>query len=229
MGKENLRAGVFWHVSNRGVDGRDIFIDPLDSWRFLKALEYCNTTKRTKFFELFVDEHGHKERTPRSISIERRDTHGKLVIVMGYCLHANHYHLLLKELVPGGVSLFMKKLAGGYTSYFNNKHVRNGPLFCGRYKSYVIQEQEELLGLSACINLNNHLHNNGVEDTHVLRTSVDAYVNPDNGVNFLDTSEILSLFKGTREEYISYIQETVSFIFEKRVVNKNFFTKELLE
>lgn len=46
----------------------------------------------------------------------------------------NHFHLILREIIPGGVSIFMRKLGNGYTGYFNLKYERVGHLFQGAYK-----------------------------------------------------------------------------------------------
>ena len=67
-----------------------------------------------------------------------------LVQIICYCLNPNHYHLLLKEIKDGGISEFMKRVGGGYTWYFNNKHKRSGTLFQGRFKSVHIKSNEQL-------------------------------------------------------------------------------------
>lgn len=66
----------------------------------------------------------------------------------------NHYHLLLQPLVEGGVSLFMKKLNGGYVQYFNKKHERTGTLFERKYKSVLIDNQAHLIYMPYYIHLN---------------------------------------------------------------------------
>lgn len=229
MGKEITGTGAFWHVFNEGVNKSEIFYDPLDSWRFLKALESFNTTARVKFFELFSDEHGHASRTPQEKTERKRTREKQLVQVVAFSLNPDHYHLLLKELVPGGIPLFMKKVAGGYTTYFNKHHERTGPLFSGRYKSVAITSDAQLQYLSAFINLNHHIHDISAEDSHVIRSSITTYADPDKGYDFVDTSELLFSFEGTREEYIQYSHETVDFIRNQKQQDKDFLRKELLD
>jgi len=36
-------------------------------------------------------------------------------------LMPNHFHLLIKQLSSGGITLFMRELAIGYALYFNRK------------------------------------------------------------------------------------------------------------
>ena len=47
----------------------------------------------------------------------------------------NHFHLLLKEIVEGGISTFMHKVGTAYTMYFNIKNERTGNLFNKPFKS----------------------------------------------------------------------------------------------
>lgn len=84
------------------------------------------------------------ERKPRKL----------LVNILAFCLMPNHYHLLLNPLVKGGVSLFMKKLNGGYVKYFNTKHKRTGTLFERKYKFVLIDEQAHFIHMPYYIHLN---------------------------------------------------------------------------
>ena len=66
----------------------------------------------------------------------------------------NHYHLLVTPLVENGVSLFMKKLNGGYAKYFNEKYERSGALFQGKYKSVPIDTDAHFLYIPYYIHFN---------------------------------------------------------------------------
>ena len=46
----------------------------------------------------------------------------------------NHYHLLVSEIVDGGITKFIMKLNVGYAKYFNARYKRVGTLFQGRTK-----------------------------------------------------------------------------------------------
>lgn len=58
---------------------------------------------------------------------------------------ANHYHLLLSELVEGGITLFLRKLNIGYAKYFNERHGRQGTLFQSRTKKILIERHAHFL------------------------------------------------------------------------------------
>ncbi|HOX29547.1 MAG TPA: transposase [Candidatus Paceibacterota bacterium] len=61
-----------------------------------------------------------------------------LAEIVSYALMPNHYHLLLREIIPGGISAFIKKLGNGYTAYFNVKYSESGKVFQGSYQARLI-------------------------------------------------------------------------------------------
>ncbi len=75
------------------------------------------------------------------------------VIVYGYCLMDNHFHLLVQTINPN-ISQFMQRLQSGYANWFRTKYGQVGPLFQGRYKSVLVEDESYLVTLSAYIHLN---------------------------------------------------------------------------
>ncbi len=75
------------------------------------------------------------------------------VNIAGYCLMNNHYHLLLQT-PSANLSRFMKQIDGVYTQIFNRRHNLDGPLFRGRFKSMVIQDDSHLLEILRYIHHN---------------------------------------------------------------------------
>ena len=65
----------------------------------------------------------------------------------------NHAHFLLRS-GDVGLSTLMSRLLTGYAVSFNRKHKRHGPLFQGRYKSIICQEDKYLKELVRYIHLN---------------------------------------------------------------------------
>jgi putative transposase len=47
----------------------------------------------------------------------------------------NHFHLLIKEIVQGGIVKFMQKVGTAYTMYFNAKNERVGNLFMKPFRA----------------------------------------------------------------------------------------------
>jgi putative transposase len=134
--------GQIYHVWNRGVDGRDIFLDDNDRYRFLLTLGALNTIKHVAIRNLGVV--GFLEVEPRE----------KLVAIFAYTLLNNHFHLCLKELRPGGMTKFISKLSTGYTLYFNLKHKRRGRLFERSMQWKIILNDRYFQHLIAYIHLN---------------------------------------------------------------------------
>ncbi len=138
--------GEFYHIYNRGVDKRKIFLSVSDYRRFLALLYHANdsapahianTLKRRKFTDIFQE----KRETP-------------LVAIGAYCLMPNHFHILMTPLVEGGISRFMLKLQTGYSMYFNLLNDRNGALFQGKFKAEHANSDVYLQYLYAYIHLN---------------------------------------------------------------------------
>ena len=78
----------------------------------------------------------------------------RLVEIHGWCLMKNHYHLLLSELVEGGLSLFLRKLNVGYAKSFNEKYERVGTLFQSRTKKILIENEAHFNYILHYIHLN---------------------------------------------------------------------------
>ena len=101
-----------------------------------------------------------------------------LVEIIAYCLMPNHFHLLLREKVEGGIALFMQKLTTGYTMYFNKRNDRSGSLFQGTYKASHVHDDRYFRYLLSYIHLNPvklidpQWKENGIKD----RTHAEKYL-----------------------------------------------------
>ena len=78
-----------------------------------------------------------------------------LVSIGAWCLMTNHFHILVRQEVDGGITKFMKKLGTGYSMFFNIKYQRQGALFGGLFKSKLIGVDDNYMRqLLAYIHLN---------------------------------------------------------------------------
>lgn len=136
-----------YHTLNRGVDGRKIFLDDHDRARFVHNLFEFNDTQPALTVRNVDLRSPHFERDRH---IERE----LLVAIHGWTLMNNHYHLLLSELVEGGLTLFLRKLNIGYAKYFNEKYDRTGTLFQGRTKKILIERESHFLYILHYVHLN---------------------------------------------------------------------------
>lgn len=210
--------GEFYHVFNRGVDKRIIFTDKYDIDRFFKSLIEFN----------IVDPIGSLyENSRKQSGGETATRENKLVNIITYCLNPNHYHLILEQLVDGGLSEFMKRL-GGYTWYFNNKYDRSGSLFQGVFKAVHIDSNEYLLHVSAYTNLNDRVHklNDKFSTLVPSRSSWGEYMSKEvSGICEKDV--ILEQFRNV-DEYKEFALSSLESIVQRKQELKDF-DKFLLE
>jgi len=75
------------------------------------------------------------------------------IIIHGYCLMDNHFHLLV-ETPNENLSSFMQLLQCGYANWFKVRYKLVGPLFQSRFKSVLVEDESYLVTLSAYIHLN---------------------------------------------------------------------------
>ncbi len=135
-----------YHVYNRGVDKRVVFKDDKDHFRALHDLYEFNDTKPALNLGFSI--------TEDSLQLIKERTREPIVEVLAFCLMPNHYHLMLRQLVEGGISLFMKKFGCGYTYYFNVRHARSGALFQGKFKAVHVNKEAHMWHLPHYIHLN---------------------------------------------------------------------------
>ncbi|MEW5907902.1 MAG: transposase [Patescibacteria group bacterium] len=137
----------YYHIYNRGIEKRAIFIDRKDYERFLIYLYLCNNISPVDIRNLYSKGLSFAE----IMSISRKDT---LVEIGAYCLMPNHVHLLVREKKDGGITNFTKKLFTGYSMYFNKKNQRTGRLFENIFKAEYINQDRYLKYLFVYIHLN---------------------------------------------------------------------------
>jgi len=148
--RPTLLTKHYYHVYNRGTDKRKIFMDERDRYRFIHDLFEFNDERNVEnLFRMTNDEKllyrlPQRQRKPRKL----------LVDIVAFAMMPNHYHLLLRQRIDQGISLFMQKLGGGYTGYFNERHERSGVLFQGKFKLKHVSSDTYLRHLVAYIHAN---------------------------------------------------------------------------
>ena len=91
------------------------------------------------------------------------------LVIHGYCLMGNHYHLLLQT-PHGNLGRVMRHINGVYTQRYNRLKHTDGPLFRGRYKAILVDKDRYLLPLSR------YIHRNPIETKPPLVQSLDTYL-----------------------------------------------------
>ena len=203
MRKVELKNGACYHIYNRGVDKREVFLDRYDYLRFLKSLQEFNREDAigSIYEQSFRREGSLGDRVP------------KLVEIVTYCLNPNHYHLILKQVVERGIEKFMHKVGSGYTTYFNNKYKRSGVLFQGAFKAIHIDSNEYLLYLSAYVNKNKFIH--GYKNNFNF-SSLEEYIGKSYN-KICDKDIILKQFRN-KKDYAEYLRVNAKHLKEKKIL-----------
>jgi len=130
--KDPFITGEYYHLYNRGIDKRIIFKSKKDSERFIMLMYLSNSNNSFRLDDIL-----HKQgKTFEQILVLDK---GELLISIGaWCLMTNHFHLMVRQEVDGGITKFMRKLGTGYSMYFNIKYERKGALFGGLFKAKLI-------------------------------------------------------------------------------------------
>lgn len=171
MRRVKFQTGEYYHIYNRGVDKRNVFVGDRDFLRFIRSMREFNRVESIGSLYLQSKTDGDKvpgafKRLPEPLE--------PLVEFVSYCLNSNHYHFLLKQLVDNGISKFMLKLGMGYANYFNVKHSRSGSLFQGRFKSIHIKSYSYLLKLLVYVNCNYEIHSLGKAKDWIWSSYLDS-------------------------------------------------------
>jgi putative transposase len=141
--KVNFVKGEYYHIYNRGNSKQKVFHDKQDYFRFIDLLFVSNTLDKFNFYNL-----------NRISNIYNLEITNQLVAIGAWVLMPNHFHLLITEVQPGGISKFMQKLTTAYSMYYNVKHEHTGGLFEGKFKSEHADNDRYLKYLFSYIHLN---------------------------------------------------------------------------
>jgi len=128
--KRKFINNEFYHLVNKGIDNRKIYLNNGDYMRFIENLYEFNNAKPAKEFS----RRSNKDVGNRDSHLRKQDNRNKLIKIHSFILMPNHYHLLVEQAQKDGISTFMRKLNVGYTHAFNKKAKRSGYLFQGRFK-----------------------------------------------------------------------------------------------
>jgi len=174
-----------YHIYNRGVDKRSIFLEDNDRWRYLQGLCLFNDENSSSniLWQLEKNRGAVTLRVLKEFIANQQKERDPLVRIMVDCLMPNHYHLLIEELKEKGITRFLHKLNGGYAGYFNNKYGRSGSLFEGPFKAVLVDNETYLQYLLIYINVVNpgqliepELKEKGVKDINAVMKFAEEYL-----------------------------------------------------
>jgi len=212
MRKIQFANDEYYHIFNRGVDKRKIFLEEKDYQRFLLSLNLLND-KEAGLLLQWRDYMKCKEKSALPFLKLGFRNRKFLVDIVAYCLNPNHYHLLVKQRAEKGIERFMHKLGTSYTKFFNEKYRRSGVLLQGKFKAIHIKNNVKLLYLSAYINQNSEVHEIAKAEKY-LWSSYSQYLG-NKKFGLCRTHVISSHFKNVKE-YKEFCRENLRGMIEKK-------------
>jgi len=207
MNRENISVGEYYHIYNRGVGKKVIFKDDRDRIRFLFLILYFqaenNFPQISRIVSLFVK---HWVFDTGDSNTKNQIIKERFVELTSFALMPNHFHLIVKETKEGGIGKYMQRVLNSYTKYFNTRYGVSGHLFEGPYKAVHVEDNEQLLHLSAYVHLNPKEINEWIkkEDSFPW-SSYQDYVKENRFGEILRTEIILEQFKN-KSEYKDFVK-----------------------
>jgi len=123
MKKPPFLENQIYHIYNRGVEKRDVYIDIQDYAHFIHYLFTLNDegtsdhnlSRQMSKVQPYSFVESEKKKKPRKLLVE----------ILAFCLMPNHYHLMLRQKADGGIVKFMQRIGTAYTMFFNQKYDRS--------------------------------------------------------------------------------------------------------
>ena len=236
--KYPLSVGTIYHIYNRGTAKCSIYEKEADNWRFIQGLFLFNDKNSTSniLWQLERDRGKLTMNVLKNYVVSSNKKREPLVRIMAYCLMGNHYHLLLEEIIEGGITQFMHKLGVGYVKYFNNKHNRVGTLFQGPFKNIPVEDDLYLQYLLVYINVINpigiiesNLKKEGIRDIEKGLDFAESY-SWSSHIDYLNKRNSLILDRGILKDFFSdtkdYVLLVKSVLEEKKYTDIGHLTLE---
>jgi putative transposase len=199
--------GGYYHIYNRGVEKRNIFLDTRDYAVFIEYLkEYLSPKDGKTLLKLATDpktSSREKVRITRSICLKNYSSE---ITLLAYCLMPNHFHLFLKQSPADAIDRLMSSLGSRYTIYFNRSHNRVGALYQGVYKAVLMTDEAQYLHITRYIH--QQALAKGPEGEQGFPSSYPEYLGL-RKTDWVHPEEILSSFSKTNPSfsYKSFVSE----------------------
>lgn len=190
--------GGIYHIYNRGVEKRIIFLDDQD-YRIFKYYLLVYLYPKEKLLIRYPE-------LPLRLLWKNLSEE---VDLLAYCLMPNHFHLLIKQSSRDGITKLMKQVTNAYTQYFNTKYQRTGGLFQGVYKAVLLTEDEVLLHISRYIHLNPYAANLVSIPSDYKWSSLNNYLNYKN--TSVEKPELILNYFSSSQSYENFINDFIDY------------------
>jgi len=196
-----------YHLYNRGVEKRLLFLDGMDYGVLLRYLkEYLLTKDTDNLSKRLSDPNTSYKEKDTILKLIRLNNFSESLNLLAYCLMPNHFHFLVRQTGANTIDQFMQSLCTRYTMYFNRKYKRVGTLFQSVYKAVLVDNDEQFLHLTRYIH-RQALASQG-ETLQDQPSSNPEYLS-DRKSPWVHPEEILAFFSKTLPHlsYMSFVKE----------------------
>ncbi len=186
----------FYHIYNRGVEKRNVFIDEQDFKVFLSYLK--------SYLSPIADQEG------KTSPSRKLKNYSESIDLICYCLMPNHFHLLIRQYTQEAIIGFMQSISTRYSMFFNRKYNRVGGLFQSAYRAVEVISEEQLVYLTRYIHRNPGPSRSHLEDAlNYPYSSVDNFLSLSKQ-NWLKHDIVTKLFSNSvkRLSYLSFLCDT---------------------
>lgn len=153
--KTPLVPGEVYHLMNKSIAGFKIFNSDFDYLRMKQQIMYYNLAgPLPKFSRMMRLPEIQSQGLDQYLNDMYANHPQHLVQIVSFCLMPTHIHLLVKEITPNGASTFIGNVLNSYARFFNTKYHRLGPLWVGRFKNVLIENDEQMLHCTRYQHLN---------------------------------------------------------------------------
>ena len=205
--KPYVQDGIY-HLYNRGVEKRTIFLDHKDYTVFLRILKDALSLPIDTIDTAHILQGETLEGFIQPSWRKKPKNFFSTVKLFCFCLVPNHIHLLVKQAELQAIKEFMQSILTRYSMYFNKRYKRTGSLFQNCYKGALVSDEPYLLALSR------YIHRNGLsyaKDLTHAYSSYPYYLGLKHAP-WIDTATILSYFqsdpvtKTKHKDYRSFVE-----------------------
>ena len=197
----------YYHIYNRGVEKRKIFLFQQDYAVFLSYLkEYLLPKDEKGLLERLADPATSSIEKNKILRLLRLNNFNGEITLHAYCLMPNHFHFFIKQKSAGSIDKFMNSFCTRYTMYFNKKYDRVGSLYQGVYKALSVENEPQFIYLSKYIHKQAlALQGEALQDQP---SSYKDYIG-ERKTDWIQPWEVLSYFSKTNSNlsYESFVNE----------------------
>ena len=188
----------YYHLYNRGVDKREIFLEEQDCVVFLHCLKlYLSNPESLK---------KSKNLTPSMLYKIAVLNLSKEIDLLAFALMPNHFHLQIKQYTVHAMEKLTRRVFTSYVQYFNKRYKRIGTLFESAYKAVLVENDKQNLYLSSYIHRNPMKIRTSKFD--IIQYSSYPYYLGERRADWIKPYEILSYFarqkNNTKNDVLSY-------------------------